>query len=137
MIEILIPTLLYMLPVAGATYTSLKLLYRFVRSLLNKRKLELANVIDYVKPIGMILVSIWGFIMFSFMALWFWFPTIEIPQNLRIIGIIFLVPYIIVVGSLYGLSRTVASGAGSATGVLSGVSDIISGDDTDKKGKRA
>jgi hypothetical protein len=137
MIELLIPTLLYMLPVAGATYTSLKLLYRFVRSLLDKRKSESANVVDYLKPLGMTIVSIWGFIMFSFMALCFWFPTVEIPQNVRTIGIIILVPYIIVVGSLYGLSRAVASGAGSATGILSDVSDMISGDDANKKGKRA
>jgi hypothetical protein len=137
MIEILIPTLLYMLPVAGATFTSFKLLYRFVRCLLHKRKSESANVVDYLKPAGMILVSIWGIIMFSFMALCFWFPTIDISQNVRTIGIIILVPYIIVVGSLYGLSRAVASGAGSATGVISGMSDMISGDDKNRKGRRA
>lgn len=136
-IEIIIPTLLYILPVAGGTYTSLKLLYRFVRSLQNKRKMRLANFVDYLKPIGMFLVSIWGFILFGFMALWFWFPEVELSQNARTIGIIIIVPYIVVVGSLYGLSRAVAGGAGSATGVLKGVSDIISGDDTNKKGKNA
>ena len=137
MIEILIPTFFYMLPVAGATYTSLKLLFRFARSLLNKIQIKSANVVDYLKPLGMIIVSIWGLIMFSFMALCFWFPNVEIPQNVRAVGIIILVPYIIVVGSLYGLSRAVASGAGSATGILSDMSDMISGHDTDKKGKRA
>ena len=117
MAELIIPTLLYMLPVGGATYTVLKLLYKQLHEILRKRKLKTDNIWDYLKPFGMAIVSIWGLTIFLFLAMRFWFPPVELSQSLKVIGIIILIPYFIVVGALYGLSRAVAGGAGSATGI--------------------
>jgi len=125
-----------MLPVGGATYTVLRLLYKQLLELLRKRRLKTAIIWDYLKPFGMAIVSIWGLAIFLFLAMRIWFPSIELPQRLKIIGIIILIPYFIVVGALYGLSRAVAGGAGSASGIISDVTDMIS-DDKNRNDKKA
>ena len=107
-----------MLPAAGATCAVIKLFYNYAVELKNKRQRGSVETNDYLKLFSMMLVSIWGIAILSFMVMWFWFPTIEMPQSIRIVGFIVIVPYLIVVGALHGLSRVVAGGAGSATGVI-------------------
>jgi len=65
MAELLIPTLLYRLPVGGAACTVLKLLYKQLLELLRKRKIKTAIIWDYLKSFGMAIVSIWGLAIFG------------------------------------------------------------------------
>jgi hypothetical protein len=56
----------------------------------------------------------------------FWFPKIALPDILRNTSVILFFPYWICFFIFYGLSKAVAAGYGSASGLLNKFFDIIS-----------
>jgi hypothetical protein len=131
--EILIPTIFYILPVGGATYTIGKMFYRQLIGIKESQEIGSARFSDLLKPFGTFILLIWGFLLCIFMIVTFWFPSIQMPKIIGIIGLILLVPYLVCVGALYGLSKAVTSGVGSATGVIKDLTDMVSEEQSEKK----
>ncbi|WP_152971832.1 hypothetical protein [Desulfatitalea tepidiphila] len=131
--EFLIPTLFYILPVAGATYTIGKIFYRQIVDFKKTQESGSTNFYGFIKLVGIFIFLVWGCLLSIFLIVVFWFPNIEIPKSIRITGLFLLIPYILCVGALYGLTRVIESGAGSATGILKGLTDMVSGEQSGKK----
>jgi hypothetical protein len=131
--EILFPTIFYILPIAGATYTIGKIFHRQIIAFIGMKENSSKSFYVFAKLTGTFILLIWGCLLCFFLIVAFWFPSIEIPKSLKIAGLILLIPYIICTGALYGLSRAVAGGAGSVTGVLKGLTDMVSKEQSNKK----
>ena len=117
MTDNILMSLLYILPIGGASYTLFK--YCIVQFRVWKK--GSANV-EVLKSAGfkMILSFIGGFAAVTLGVLWLfmvWVPSIEFPPIVKIIFFILMVPFMCCIAALGGLSKVVEAGAGSATGV--------------------
>ncbi len=118
MIEKILPSLFYILPLGGVAYS----LYKFR----NKQK-DIMKVLTEDHPkrksisIKMNLSLIGAFAATILCILWIcliWIPNIEFPYFIRIVFIVLMVPFLICGALIGGLGKAVEAGAGSATGIL-------------------
>jgi H+/Cl- antiporter ClcA len=124
--EIGVGTVLIILPILGMTYTLAKSFIRGVITLSQQLKNESVSLpIFAILCLLLILIVSGGFLSITLIIL-FWFPKIDLPDIVRNISVILLFPYGICFFIFYGLSRAVAAGYGSASGLLNKVFDIVS-----------
>ncbi len=121
----IIMTLFYILPLSGVTYTFGKMLHRQLIEWKKKKGTDSRDTYEYVKLIAIFIMFVWGCCLCIFFIVSFWFSNVEIPKTLNIVCLILIIPYFMGMFVLYGLSRAVAAGSGSATGILKGLSDIL------------
>jgi hypothetical protein len=119
-------SIFFILPVAGATLWLTKLLFKYI---LNRKKLRDCKTTSKSELLFIILgfiTSTLGVFLCLFMAVTMFFPSYEISKITKVFGGILSMLYFGFICFLYGLGRTVAAGAGSATGILNKLVNILS-----------
>lgn len=121
-------TIFFILPVAASTRWLLKVLLVLVK----RRILPVHKKTDKSEiaiTVIVFVLFVLGLFLCFFMVLTMFFPSYELPLNVRIFGVILAMLFFGCIGVLYGLGRAVAAGAGSATGILNRLFRMISEDD--------
>jgi len=126
LIEVVFDSIFFVLPVVGATIWLLNYLARQIKHLkkLNYSESTGKKIRKRIKILSV--VSTLMLFLCFFLIWWHYFPSVNIPRIFRLIELILYLVFFGCLGVLYGLGKAVAAGAGSATGILNRLFDMIS-----------
>ena len=131
-------SLFYILPIGGASYTLFR--YCLGQSVVWRNSSINKEIVKSAKT-KMILSFIAAMAAMTLGLLWLymvWIPSIQFPLVVKIIFFILMIPFMCCLAALGGLGKAVQAGTGSVTGVLKGLSSMVSdsyGDKNNKDGK--
>ena len=116
MIDLLLHTTFFMLPVAGATLLLIKVLFEYIFSWDIKRESNASTKSAGIRIIIACLAVALGALL-CFFSIWFlFFPAYNIPEFIKILGIILYFAFWCITGILYRVARAArADTAGSKT----------------------
>ena len=126
LLEIILDTIFFIVPVAGVTLWLFKVLGGYIndlKSLRDNNTLYRPTVVKITLTSVSILL---GLFLCLFMTWLIFFPSFKIPKIVKIFGFILYAGFWGCTGILYGLGKAVSAGAGSVTGILNKLFNTIS-----------
>ncbi len=129
-IKILI-TLIFIIPISGASYTLFKYSYRY--NILRKKNLN-NKELSKSTMLKMFFSFIAGIAGSTLAVLWLiilWVPNVQLPLYMKIIFGVLVIHFGIFLSLLGGLAKTMEAGGSSVSGVMNSLSNKISQDSSD------
>ena len=111
MIDILLHTTFFMLPVAGATLFLIKVLFEYIFSWEINREIEAATGATVSQIIVACIAVSLGVLLCIFSTWLLFFPTYKMPEIIKILGIVLYFGFWCTTGMLYRMARTPSSDA--------------------------